>query len=368
MTMLSLYVLFFVLDKSNSGVLLSTTSAANATTKDFFGDTRRIIKGHEVFDTRPYMVYLRPTLTHSNVVDYNWLCGGVIIHENYILTSAACIEDIKYFWVVSGTHKWLPQSQTNTCIKNGALRAVWKCVHRTYRFDGNVFNNIRWMVNDIAVVMTEGPISFAKRVKGCDFIPQKIQYNNISKEYEEPGTKGFIAGWGSQDRYTDAADILARTSVNSPLLLEAETMIITKENCKHRWLARYHSIIDKYMICGKLARGGKMSDTCNENHVECRQLMFSEEVGPRVRRFEGNPDEFIQNSAAEVKKREQARKKTRRMNTRTAYGGFCENDHGGPLVVGRGKSSIVVGIMSTYKSRLCDRVKRRIQRARRGNI
>ncbi|XP_063549066.1 serine protease 45-like [Cydia strobilella] len=322
--MLSLYLLFLGFGKSNSGLLPSTISAANATTKEFFGETRRIIKGREVFDTRPYMVYLRPTQTHSNLIDQNWLCGGVIIHESYILTSAACIEDIKHFWVVSGTHKWLPQSRTNTCINNGALRAVWKCVHRSYRFDGNVFNNIRWMVNDIAVVMTEGPISFHKRVKGCDFIPQKIKYNNISQQYEEPGTKGFIAGWGSQDRYTDAADILARTSVNSPSLLEAETVIITKDTCKHRWMARYHSIIDNYMICGKQARSQQLTDTCKHNHVKCRQLIFSEEVGPIVRMFEGNPDELILNSAAEVRKREQAKKETRRMSTRSEYGGFCE--------------------------------------------
>ncbi|XP_061709189.1 uncharacterized protein LOC133519214 [Cydia pomonella] len=307
------------------------------------------MNGHEIFDTRPYMVYLRPTKTHSNVVDHNWLCGGVIVHESYVLTSAACIEDVKYFYVVSGTHKWLPESQTNQCIQNGALRAVWKCVHRTYRFDGNVFNNIRWMVNDIAVVMTESPISFTRRVKGCDFIPQKITYNNISIDYEKPGTKGFIAGWGSIDKFTDAADLLSRTSVNSPLLLEAETIVITKESCKHRWLARYHSIIDKYMICGKLARGGRMSETCADNHVECRQLVFSEEDGPRVRRFEGNPDKLLLHSATEVKKREKTRKKTRRMNARKIYGGFCENDHGGPLVVGHGSTSIVIGIMSTYR-------------------
>ncbi|XP_063616123.1 uncharacterized protein LOC134789475 isoform X2 [Cydia splendana] len=341
MTMLSIYLLVLGLGKSNSGTVPSPASAANASSEQGEeGETRRIMNGHEVFDTRRYMVWLRPTSTHTDMVDKNWLCGGVIVDENYILTSAACIEDVKYFYVISGTHKWLPVSQTNECIKNGALRAIWKCVHRTYRFDGNVFNNIRWMVNDIAVVMTESAISFTRRVKGCDFIPRKIKYNNISKHYEEAGTEGFIAGWGSNDKYTDAADMIARTSVNSPLMMEAEIIIITKDSCKHRWLPRYHSIIDKYMFCGKVSRGGKMSEPC--------VLVFSEEEGPRVRRFEGNPDKLLLHSAAEVKKREKTKKMTRRM-TRKIYGGFCENDHGGPLVVGHGSDAIVIGIMSSYR-------------------
>ncbi|XP_047985383.1 uncharacterized protein LOC125225621 isoform X2 [Leguminivora glycinivorella] len=356
MTMLRLYITFLVLGKSNSGLLPSvptptSTSVINTSTSEFLGDTRRIIRGHEIYDTRPYMVYLRPTQSHSDMVDRFWLCGGVIVHESYILTSAACIEDIKFFWVVSGTHKWYPESKSSKCIENGALRAVWKCVHKTYRFDGNVFNNIRWMVNDIAVVMTEAPFSFTRRVKGCDFIPNKIQYNNISKDFENPGTSGFIAGWGSKDRFTDATDVIAQKSVNSHILMEVETLIITKENCKNRWLNRYHAIIDDYMFCGKQAASSKMTPTCVEDHIACRQLLYSEEDGPRIRRFDGDLYELIRNSAAEMRKRKKARRKTRRTedDTRTHFGGFCENDHGGPFVTGRGQSSMVIGIMSSYK-------------------
>lgn len=68
--------------------------------------TRRILRGHEVGDTRPYMVYLRPAPSaEPQIAETSWLCGGVIIHQRYVLTSAACIEDVKHFYVVSGTNK-----------------------------------------------------------------------------------------------------------------------------------------------------------------------------------------------------------------------------------------------------------------------
>lgn len=31
-----------------------------------------------------------------------WICGGVIIHPHYVLTSAACIEDVEKAYVVAG--------------------------------------------------------------------------------------------------------------------------------------------------------------------------------------------------------------------------------------------------------------------------
>lgn len=56
--------------------------------------------------SRPTQVYLRPAASaDTQTADPDWLCGGVIIHERYVLTSAACIEDVKQFYVVSGTHR-----------------------------------------------------------------------------------------------------------------------------------------------------------------------------------------------------------------------------------------------------------------------
>ncbi|XP_059050484.1 uncharacterized protein LOC131845436 [Achroia grisella] len=305
-------------------------------------NTRRILRGHEVGDRRPYMVYLRPAATADpQITETSWLCSGVIIHERYVLTSAACIEDVKQFYVISGTHRWIPAGSTNDCIKYGAKKAVWKCVPKSYVFDGHEFDNIRWMANDIAVVKVEDDFNFKRRVRGCDFIPAKVAFNNQSEELEKPGRVGNIAGWGSTDKF---GDISGRTAINSPALLESDVILISKKNCKKRWDERYHYIIDGSMICTKDGMDtDAMSTICRENEVNCKELVYSdeEEDGPS-RRMMIKPDQMMIHDGAHYND-------TRR--AKTLSGGFCENDHGGPLLIGQGKSAVVVGIISACLTR-----------------
>ncbi|KAI8423140.1 hypothetical protein MSG28_014212 [Choristoneura fumiferana] len=289
--------------------------------EEVLNQTRRILNGREVGETMPYMVYLRPALSPPPA-DANWLCGGVIIHPRYILTSAACIEDVKHFYVISGTHRWIPlHDKSDPCIVNGAKKAVWKCVPKSYVFDGNDFNNIRWMVNDIAVVKVEEDFNFKRRIKGCDFIPKMVSYNNQSLDLEKPGTTASVAGWGSKDRYGD-------------------------KNCKKRWPERYHYIIDGYMICGKDGLDSEnMNQLCTENEVNCKEMLYSdteeeEEENPDVkRRLIANPEIFEMNPKLNANE-------TRRAKSTVVSGGFCENDHGGPLIVGHGTTAVVIGIIS----------------------
>ncbi|CAH0401618.1 unnamed protein product [Chilo suppressalis] len=308
--------------------------------------TRRILGGHQAGETRPYMVYLRPASgSELSVQDNNWLCAGVIIHEQYVLTSAACIEDAKQFYVVSGTHRWVPPSETNECINNGAKKAVWKCVPKLYYFDGNEFDNIRWMVRDIAVVKVEDEFNFKRRVRGCDFVPNKIAYNNISDDLEKPGTAGSIAGWGSTESFTDVLAAGRTDTVNSPDLLEADVVLQSKKNCKRRWDARYHHIIDEDMICAKdNVDSESMSGLCGEHEVNCTELVYSDvEEQQDTRRLVVDPRKTLVHTSSHGSIME-----TRRAKVTT--GGFCENDHGGPLVVGRGKTAVVVGVISACQT------------------
>ncbi|CAB3258351.1 unnamed protein product [Arctia plantaginis] len=325
---------------------VATTLPPEVTTilSNIGNDTRRIINGQEVTDSMPYMVYLKLPSANAKQQSYRkWLCGGAIIHEEYILTSAACIEDVTHFYVVSGTYKYADEDDryNNPCIKNGAKKAVWKCVPKNYVFDGHENDNIRWMNNDIAVVKIEDGFDFTRRIRGCDFIPKPVCYNNQSQTLENPGTVVSIAGWGTTSRYNEWIN---RRKENQHTLLEALVEIIPKNRCKRRWGSRYHNIIDNYMICSKDI-GQSMSEICNEKYVDCSDISYDDDEDLRrdtkVKKTERIPTNLVMHSAYHNET-----SYTRRLRDNIGSGGFCENDHGGPLVYGSGVNSMVIGVIS----------------------
>ncbi|XP_038219752.1 uncharacterized protein LOC119838012 [Zerene cesonia] len=305
-------------------------------------ETRRIINGEEVTEGRPYMVYLKLPRSNNKKPNYrSWLCGGVIIHEEYILTSAACIEDAEHFYVVSGSYKYSDEDDryNNPCIKNGAKKAIWKCVPKNYVFDGHENDNIRWMNNDIAVVKIEDGFDFNRRIRGCDFVPKPICYNNQSHTLENPGNVVTIAGWGTTSRYNEWVN---RRRENQQNLLEAHVEIIPKNRCKRRWGSRYHNIIENYMICTKDI-GQTMSEICNEKYVDCQDINYSDDEDLRRDiKSEQIPTNLVMHSAYH---NESSGNESRRYVSQ-ADGGFCENDHGGPLIYGDGVNSVVIGVIS----------------------
>ncbi|KAL4708561.1 hypothetical protein ACJJTC_014169 [Scirpophaga incertulas] len=350
MSMKHIFYLYTTLLYFSDVFCIETLTELPQNVKSILNETRRIISGSEVTESRPYMVYLKLPRSNKKQPDYRtWLCGGVIIHEEYILTSAACIQDADHFYIVSGTYKYSDDDDryNNPCIKNGAKKAIWKCVPKNYVFDGHENDNIRWMNNDIAVVKVEDGFDFGRRIRGCDFIPKPICYNNQSQTLENPGTITFIAGWGSTSRYNDWVN---RRKENQQNLLEAEVEIITKNRCKRRWGSRYHNIIENYMICTK-DLGQTMSEICNEKYVDCQDISYSDEEDlrrdDRIKKSEKIPTNLIMHSAYhnETIGLNSSVVPSRR-KTSQIEGGFCENDHGGPLVYGSGVNAIVIGVIS----------------------
>ncbi|XP_049880458.1 uncharacterized protein LOC126376951 [Pectinophora gossypiella] len=318
--------------------ILDVIRKANASEiRQILNNTRRIILGSQATHTRPYMVYLKLPSNSAKFQDYKrWLCGGIIVHEEYILTSAACIEDVRHFYIVSGTYKFSfdQDRYNNPCIKNGAKKAVWKCIPRNYVFDGHENDNIRWMNNDIAVVKVEDEFDFTRRVRGCDYAPKPICYNNQSTKFEAAGTPASIAGWGSKDKYNDWVN--SRRNYDVEDLIHAPVTILGKVQCKKRWGQRYHNIIDNYMICTN-DFSSDLSEICKEKYVDCTDIVEdSDEAGRR-----SNPEEIPVHSAHHINQNNSLRRQKDEKD-----GGFCENDHGGPLVHGTGISSLAIGIIS----------------------
>uniref|UniRef100_A0A2A4IT24 Peptidase S1 domain-containing protein n=1 Tax=Heliothis virescens TaxID=7102 RepID=A0A2A4IT24_HELVI len=79
-----------------------------------------------------------------------------------------------------------------------------------------------------------------------------------------------------------------------------------------------------------------LSEICSEKYVDCTDVQYSDsEEGGRRRVL--NPNQLMLHSAYH-------NESGRRQNI--GSGGFCENDHGGPLVAGEGVNAMVIGIIS----------------------
>ncbi|CAB3227581.1 unnamed protein product [Arctia plantaginis] len=135
---------------------------------------------------------------------------------------------------------------------------------------------------------------------------------------------------------------------NSVDLLETDVIVVSKKGCRNHWDERYHYIINSQMICTKDASDYMESEACLEHGANCKPLDDSDseyfEMTPVVpkRRMIIDPKNLIVHTAAH-------HRSTRRFEM--SVGGFCENDHGGPLVIGRGKNAMIIGIMSACQTK-----------------
>ncbi|XP_021204150.3 uncharacterized protein LOC101743340 [Bombyx mori] len=308
-------------------------------------DTRRILYSKDVqVGNRPYMVYLQLTKESAKAHKYRgWLCGGVIVDQYYVLTSAACVEDADRFYIVSGTTKYVDSFdyKKNDCVCKNRRRVVWKCIPKNYKFDFQ--DSIKWSSNDIAIVKVDKPFKFGVMEKGCEFATDLICYNNISRELEKAGTKGWIAGWGSMNTFREG--VYRRQDVhipeNSKCLQEAKVCIMDNESCAKKWAQKFRNIITQYMICTKDVMK-RLSEICDKKYANCTDVdtrraeaddwndAAADTLNVDLGRHLKDPDDYT------------ARRSS-------LQGGFCENDHGGPLIVKYQGKERVIGVISACK-------------------
>ncbi|CAK1541070.1 unnamed protein product [Leptosia nina] len=305
-------------------------------------DTRRILYSKRVgVGKRPYMVYLQLTKDSAKAHKYRgWLCGGVIVHPLYVLTSAACVEDADHFYIVSGTTKFVDSFdyKSDDCVCKHRRKVVWKCIPKNYKFDFQ--DSIKWSANDIAIVKVDKAFKLGVTESGCEFATDLVCYNNVSRELEKAGSKGFIAGWGSGNQFREG--VYRSDSVhipeNSKYLQEAKVCVMDNEQCAKKWAQRFRSIITQYMVCTKDVMK-RLSEICDKKYANCTdvesrrhqedtddQQLVPIDIGRHLR----DPDGYT---------------------ARRSYkqGGFCENDHGGPLIVKYQGKERVVGVISACK-------------------
>ncbi|XP_017783471.1 PREDICTED: chymotrypsin BII-like [Nicrophorus vespilloides] len=161
----------------------------------------RIVGGAEVKPhSAPYQVGL--------VIDGSGFCGGVLISESLVLTSASCVQHAKTVEAVLGAHN----------INEGEKSQV--------RVDaGEIIVNEQWnpelIIYDAALLKLSSPVKLSDDIKPVS-LPDpddKFSYKRL-----------LVTGWGKE---SDASNSL------SPVLKGASLRVITNEVCKQSYPGVY---------------------------------------------------------------------------------------------------------------------------------
>lgn len=178
-------------------------------------------------------------------ISYQWrtslsgdlhMCGGTIISQDWILTAAHCITDIKYFTyvVVAGEH--------NLMAKEGSeqIREIAEfLVHPGYSDDDSI--------NDIALLRLKKPLQFNEEVQ-----PACLPNASLKERLYSDGAKTILSGWGELD---PKGIFDSQKEGRSPDILQATSFpIVDTAICNGR--GKYHGMIRKGMFCAGFMAGG----------------------------------------------------------------------------------------------------------------
>ncbi|XP_026137849.1 chymotrypsin-like protease CTRL-1 [Carassius auratus] len=150
-------------------------------------------------------------------------CGGSLINENWVLTSAQCAVMVNSDRVILGEHN---RDSNDEPIQ---IEIVSKVIMHP------LFNRTTF-INDIALLKLSSPVTFTPRISPVCLAPSNARI--------VPGTRCFTTGWG-QTAHTTSPLILQQTGVP----------IISLAVCRQLW---DQSTITDAMICA----GASGSSSC----------------------------------------------------------------------------------------------------------
>ncbi|CAB3258339.1 unnamed protein product [Arctia plantaginis] len=294
---------------------------------------RRITGGKNTTVPHTYMVYLRRA--EKEAKNYSaWLCGGALIGPRMILTSAACVKDVNYIYVIAGYHKYTSEIvEKDECLAHTIRKIIHICVPKSYDLKYKEFT--KWSAMDIAVVKAN------KRIVGdhnyvdfCDYAPTMIDINYDQEELQATGKDVLILGWGHKGIWRHGNDT---NDYNQENLNYGATKIYNKTKCAEEYKKfDMEEPIKSYMICTlgaapfddqgeKTGKGNKISSIYTQD--------------------DGCSDEEDKVKVEEKSQDRTQNKKTKKINRV----GICQNDHGGPLITWQRNKQVIIGVASLFK-------------------
>ncbi|XP_072934897.1 uncharacterized protein [Epargyreus clarus] len=286
------------------------------------------------------MVYLVKASASPQNYDA-WICGGTIVSPLYIVTSAACVEDVQYMYVIAGYNKYVKYDDINQnqCTKNRKKKVVYTCVPKAYDFEYEKLE--KWAFIDLGVVKVESPYDFNDESykNDCSYPPAPITINYEPK-YQAPGLDALVLGWGHSEIWRNPSD---NKDYNQEDLHYASTLLEEKELCKEAYsnVPKMDQIIDRYMICtnnpGNIDDSGNLIVTNKPLADGC--FDFNQDGNDTI------PLECIDTLFPS----EDTRKGMNITNRITRRHGICQNDHGGPIITWLGTHEILIGVASVFR-------------------
>ncbi|KAJ8715581.1 hypothetical protein PYW07_010063 [Mythimna separata] len=172
------------------------------------------------------MVYLLNSRFSENQPDA-WLCGGVLISQSHVLTSAACLTEVSHMYVIAGYRKYVSSKNIDKdeCTRTKKQKIVKIIIPKA-------FNVSSWMQYDVGLGVVEKNYNFldVSFRKVCSYEPGSILVNyNLKRE----ATKSPVLalGWGAA--YARGPGMIGDT--NSQYLRQTHTLITDLTYCRKQF-------------------------------------------------------------------------------------------------------------------------------------